>query len=210
MTWFLLIALFFDWWNSSVAAGGALLTAQELRLYFNELTASMQKETSMLRTELGMIAEGERRSRDEIRQELAGIRREIIAVLLHGRGVWGEGGTKGGWGGTASLAEEAANRLLRRGGGDDNESWLSSLAEKTGIKGGGGGRGTDEARGGERGDRQSLWDQGFFAGLQSQFLSQGGGGKEGDGRQGQSSAQTGEEKWKEPLPLSTDQKPQQR
>ena len=99
MTWLLFAVLVFDWWNSSVAAGGALLTAHELKGFFSELLGALQKENALLRTELGVLTENERRTRDELKAEVAAIRKEILAILLHNsrallEGGEGEGGTE--------------------------------------------------------------------------------------------------------------------
>jgi hypothetical protein len=201
-----------------VAAGGALLTAHELKNFFQELLAALQKENSLLRSELANLTEAERRSRDEIRQEIATVRKEVIAVLLHGRSFI-DGDSFRDWGsGAASAAEEATQRLFRRGVDNDSvSSWLSSLAEKTGMKG----RRGDDGRG-DKGERQSIYDQGFFAGLQHQLNQalqpgQGGGRGEGgsyptnpSGNGGSGSGADGSKGYnKQPLPLSTDEKPQQ-
>ena len=157
--------LVLDWWNSSVAAGSSLVTAHELKQLLGELLSALQKDGNLNRTELGVLSENERRTRDEIRQEIANIRREVIAVLLTSRGNRGEGGS---WM-REGLAEEA-RRLFEGGDGgedkgqsrrdSDRDGWLSSVAEKTGLA---------KGRGGQDRDRQGVWDQGYTAGLKAQL-----------------------------------------
>ena len=182
MTWFILLAVLLSWWNSSIAAGGSLLTAQELKTLFSDLLQLIQREDALLRAEVVSLNDNSRRTRDELRQELAEVRRDMIAVLLNeGRGgAWGGGGGRqlmrmvaGGGGGGGGW----------RGGDEDGGGgggWLSSLAEKTGLKGGGGGGGGGWGR--EKGDRErggdgelGPWDAGFMSGLRAQLINLAGG-----------------------------------
>ena len=162
----------FDWWNSSVAAGGALLNAHEIRTLFSELMHLIQREDTLLRAEVVALNESTKRSRDELKQELAEARRDMLAVLLN------EGRLGGG-------AGRQISRLLgggsgRGGGSDDNDGgWLSALAEKTGLRGGGsGGGGGGRAWGGsDRGGEgdANAWDAGFVSGLRAQLANLAGG-----------------------------------
>ena len=185
--------LLFDWWNSSIAAGGALLTAHEIRALFGELVNLIQREDNLLRAELVSLNDNSRRSRDELRQELAEARRDMLTVLLN-EGRVGRGTNR-------------LNRLLNGGGSrssgggnDDNDGgggWLSSLAEKTGLRAGGSGSGGGSG-GGRTWDRNerggdgdlSAWDAGFLSGLRAQLLSMAGGdsGEKGAGQQQQPAA----------------------
>ena len=182
----LLFLLLLDWWNSSIAAGGAIMTAHELKTLFNDLLVSLQRDHSRITTEVGVLAENERRTRDEIRQELAGIRKEVIAVLLSRGGGRGEG-----WSGEG-LAEEAGRLLTggRKGmqvlqdrgerGDRDRDSWLSSLVEKTVQK-----AGLARDKEGDDRERQGVWDHGYMSGWNAQqSYSQGGGGAAEPGNSG--------------------------
>ena len=171
LSWLILVAVLLDWWNSSVAAGGALLTAHEIRTLFSELIHLIQREDTLLRAEVVALNENTKRSRDELKQELAEARRDMLAVLLN------EGRLGGGGVG------KQLNRLLSSGGSrgsgndDTDGGWLSSLAEKSGLRSGGGGGG---GRGWDRGDRSGegdlgAWDAGFMSGLRAQLANLAGG-----------------------------------
>ena len=160
LSWGILLAVLLDWWNSSVAAGSALLTAHEVRTLFTELINIIQREDNLLRAEVVSLNENTRRSREELRAELAEARRDMLAVLLN----------KGRLGGGVG---KQLNRYLgsgSSGGGNGEGSWLSSLAEKTGLRGGGGGGRTWDNRGDRGGDNDfSAWDAGFMSGLRTQL-----------------------------------------
>ena len=152
-----------DWWNSSVAAGGALLTAHEIKALFNELMYLIQREDNLLRAEVVALNENTKRTKEELRQELVEARRDMLAILLN------EGRLGGGTG--RQLSRLLSSGSGGGGGGDDSEGgWLASFAEKTGLKGGGGGGGrawerSDKGGGGDAG----AWDAGFKSGLRTQL-----------------------------------------
>ena len=184
LSWAILLIVLLDWWNSSMAAGGTLLTAHEIKTLFNELLQLIQREDTLLRAEVVSLNDSTRRSRDELRAELAEIRRDMIAVLLNeGRG----GGSAG-----RRLSRLIGGESSRGGSGGSSEqgdgSWLSSLAEKTGLKSSGGGSGSG-GRGWDRSDRSDrggsgggggdgelgAWDAGFMSGLRAQLVNLAGG-----------------------------------
>ena len=186
---FLILTLaLLNWWNSSVAAGGALLTAHETKELFERLMALLQREDAMLRSELGVLSEVSKRAREDVRNELQDIRREIVSVLLNARegrrgGAAGWDRGEQGWGGDywrgdgrgirerlGSAVSGGGDREQReqRERGEGGESWLSSLAEKASEKAREAAEKAGQLTSKWRGDDQSAWEQGFAYAQQQQ------------------------------------------